>query len=176
MTPPQRPHKWFTIALFALIVLSVALRFWNLEADPPYGIISDSGAFLTDEGWYSKSAQLHVKTGEWTNEHDYVWRSHNALFTMLQVGVFQTFGISVGVARSLSVFAFVLSLLAFYGICRTVMTRTMALTSCLIVSITLQNFAYSRMALIEPVGTAFAIGGLWMWVRFGRDGGAPSER
>ena len=59
-----RPHRWFEVSLLALLVVSVLVRFGGLATDPPYSIVSTSGTFLTDEGWYSKSAQLHARFGD----------------------------------------------------------------------------------------------------------------
>jgi len=170
---PLRPHRWFTAALAVLLALLVAARFVFLQMDAPYTIISSSGAFLTDEGYYTKSALLFVRFGEWTSDWDIVWRSHNWLFTVTQAGWMKLLGTSVAVARSLSSVAFVLSIAAFYSICRTVQTQTISLVSCLLAALTLQTFAYSRMALIEPFGTAFCIGAMWAWVRHGRTAWGP---
>lgn len=166
-TPPARPHLWYTIALAVLLAATLLVRYVALDMDPPYDIISRSGTFLTDEGWYSKSALLFVRFGEWTNEFDPVWRSHTALFTLIQAASFGMFGTSVFVMRALSVTAFGVSIVAFYNICRTTQPRNVALVSCLLVSVTLQTFAFSRMALIEPLGTMVCLIALLVWVRGG---------
>lgn len=166
LDPGLRAHRWFTWSLALLLLATVAVRFVRLDLDPPYGIVSNSGTFLTDEGWYGKSAQLHAKFGDWTSEHDLVWYSHNALFTALQAAVFSAFGVSLIVARIISVVSFVISIGAFYSICRTTQPRPIALMTCLLVSVTLHNLAYSRLALIEPTGTAASLVALMFWVRF----------
>lgn len=166
--PPPRPHHWFSASLLGILLLSFAVRAFHIEADPPYGLVQQSMTFLTDEGWYTKSSQLHAKFGVWTNPDDLVWYSHNLLYTLIVAAAFDLWGASLEVARLVSVGSFVVAIGAFYGICRAVQPRVIALTTCLLVSMTLHNVAYSRVALVEPVGTAFTLLAMCAWVRMPR--------
>lgn len=163
--------RWEWVLLGALL-LAVGARFVRLEIDPPYNIISNSGEFLTDEGWYTKSAQLHAKFGEWTSEHDMAWFSHTSLFSLVESVAFSLFGVGVRVARLVSVVASCVSLAAFYLMLRTIQPRAVALATCLIAAIALPCFAYSRMALVEPLGIAASMTALAAWVRLPR--GVPA--
>ncbi len=168
VTPPARPHRWFTVSLAVLLALTIVARFFAIEADAPYAIISHSGTFLTDEGWYTKSAQLHTRFGVWCNAEDFCWYSHSFLATLLQRAAFGILGTGLATARLLSILGSVIALASLYGIARTTQPRVMALVTCLLVSLTLHNLAYSRLALLEPVGVGFSLAALYFWVRFPR--------
>ncbi len=155
----------FTWLCLAALVAAVAARFVRLDIDAPYNLIGTWSEFLTDEGWYSKSAQLRVKFGDWASEHDTAWLSHNTLFTMLQTAAFTVFGVSATVARIVSVLAFTATLGAFYVLVRMVQSRPVALLTCLVAAVTLHTFGYSRLAMVEPTGTACSMLALAAWAR-----------
>ncbi len=166
-SPPSqgRSRAIGAAVLGLLLALSVGLRFHHLEYDLPYGIVSESHTFVTDEGWYNKNALLLVRFGEWSNPGDLNHYTHTILYTVLMRGVLEVFGTSLWTVRAVSVVAFVISLMAFYGLSRTVLPRRLALLAALAVSATMSVVTFSRMAIIEPVAVAPSLVALWLWVR-----------
>ncbi len=168
--PDRPPSQGRTRAIGAavlglLLALSVGLRFHHLECDLPYGIVSDSHTFVTDEGWYNKSALLLERFDEWSNPGDFNHYTHTILYTVLMTGVLEIFGTSLVTLRAVSVVAFLISLAAFYGLSRTVLPRRLALLAALAVSATMSVVTFSRMAIVEPVAVAPSLVALWLWVR-----------
>lgn len=161
-----KPIQWGEWLLAGLVVLLVAARFVFPHLDPPAGIAAPGGFYLTDEGWYSKAAQLFVKFGVWQNAHDYQWHSHTPLYALLLTVLFKVFGVSLVVVRLFSASMFAVSMGIFYGLCRRVQPRIIALLTCLLVLVTFDVMAYSRMALIEPTSVALSLGALYCWVRW----------
>jgi 4-amino-4-deoxy-L-arabinose transferase-like glycosyltransferase len=160
--------RLLTAGLLAFLGVMAVARFVALTHDPAYAIVSPSATFLTDEGWYTKAAQLDAKFGQYTQIGDFVWLSHNPLFTLLVRLSFAIFGVSAEAARAVSGVSWIVAISAFYLICRTTQPRTIALGACALVSLTLHNLTYSRLALIEPSATAFTLVGILLWVRFPR--------
>ena len=154
----------FSALLLVLIIALCVLRFRHLGNDLPYGIVSHSTAFVTDEGWYTKSAQLLARYGLWRTELDFSFYSHTSLYALGMSFVFRLFGVGLEVARSVSVVSFWVSLVVFYVMARTALPRLPALLGCLAISATLSVVTYSRMAIVEPVGVAISLLALLLWV------------
>ncbi len=154
-----------------LLALTCGLRFRGLDHDLAYDITSYSGTFITDEGWYNKSARSLALWGEWRHEMDRNIYSHTPLFALWMAGVFEVFGVSLEVARAASVASFFASLWLFYLICRTRWQAEVSLAACVAVSATLHVVTFSRMAIVEPTGVAASLAALWLWIRYpGRAG------
>ncbi len=154
----------FTALLSAALLLAVALRFFFLEADPPYGIVSTSGDFVTDEGWYAKGAILKVKFGHWINPQDHNFQIAAPLHNLLLMLVFKTVGVNLIAARLVALAAFVFTLILFYNILRMDFSRWMALIGCLLVAVGIDNFAFSRLALTEPIAAFLTLSALSLWI------------
>jgi 4-amino-4-deoxy-L-arabinose transferase-like glycosyltransferase len=159
------------VLLLVALAALCGLRFRHLDHDLPYNIVSASGSFVTDEGWYNKSAQLLIRYGQWRSELDFSFYSHTPLYVLLMSSVFWISGIGIATARAVSVVAFLASLVVLYRIYRTSQPRMMALLGCTAVSATMSVVTYSRMAIIEPVGIAFSLPALLIWIRHPRQPG-----
>ncbi len=155
-----------------LLALSCGLRFRGLDHDLAYDITSYSGTFITDEGWYNKSARSLALWGEWRHPMDRNIYSHTPLFALVMAGVFEVLGVSLEVARGASIVAFFASLWLLFLICRTRWSTEMALIACVAVSATLHVVTFSRMAIVEPVGVAVSLAALVLWIRYPRRTGA----
>ncbi len=169
MTLPERPAtppRLFRVILLVLLVASCGLRFRGLDHDLAYDITSYSGTFITDEGWYSKSARSLALWGEWGHPMDRNIYSHTPLFALWMAGVFEVSGVSLEVARSASIAAFLASLWMLYLICRTRWAVEVSLAACLAVSATLHVVTFSRMAIVEPTGVAVSLAALLLWIRY----------
>ncbi len=152
--------------LLALLAVSCGLRLRGLDHDLAYDITSYSGSFITDEGWYNKSARSLALWGEWGHEMDRNIYTHTPLFALWMAGVFKVFGVSLEVARSASIGAFFLSLWILYLICRTRRGVETSLATCLVVSVTLHVVTFSRMAIVEPTGVAVSLAALFLWIKY----------
>ncbi len=154
------------VGLLALLAISCGLRFFGLDHDLGYDISSYSGTFITDEGWYHKSARSLALWREWGHAMDRNVYSHTPLFALWMASVFEVFGVSLSVARTNSILAFVVSLWILYLICRTRHGVVVSLAACLAVSATLHVVTFSRMAIVEPTGVALSLAALWLWIRY----------
>ncbi len=168
---PNQPtllKSFLLVALLVFLVVSNVLRFWHIENDPPFGIVTRSGSILTDEGWYLKASANQAKFGFRAGEYDLVWFSHNAVFSLVNYAAFTAFSPSLATARILSASMGIICLMFFYNICRRVTGQLLSLAACCAVSGSISLFAFSRIALVEPIGTTFLLGSMFFWIFFGR--------
>lgn len=156
--------KVLSVFLFGFIILLSVFRFACLTCDPPYQSLSP-GVVFTDEGWYTKSAQLLVKKGFWSNPEDINFYTHSPVYTLFIAGVFKLFGIGIIQARLVSVIASFISLYFFYLICRKHFNLIFSLSACLVILSNVPNIGFSRMAILEPIGTTLSLMALWFWIR-----------
>jgi hypothetical protein len=143
-----------------MVVIASALaggRFLQIEIDPPHGIVSWSGEFLTDEGWYSKNAQLLARFGTPRNPYDSNLIVSTPVFVLITAGLFELFGVSLYVGRYTSVAASVLSLLLVYRIARRQVSNELAALATLGSAVTLHQVTYARMSIVEPLATLFSM-------------------
>lgn len=166
MTSTQ-PSAWCRadVLLAGLILVLLAGRWAWLAADLPYGIVSSSGDFESDEGWYTKSALLQTRFGVWEQPYDLTVFTHNVLFSSLLRIAFAFGGATLTTARALSVLASVVAIGAFFVLIRQALPRFPALIATCLVAVTLSNVTYARMAIREPLGTACSLLALATWVR-----------
>lgn len=140
----------------AAIALIIA-RYLGIAIDPPYGIVSRSGTFLTDEGWWTKNAQLWAKFGVPRNEYDSNLVVNSIGFTLLMTAIFELFSTNLLVARYAAVSASALSLLVLYAIARRFMSRESSLLVVIASAVSLHQVTYARMAIIESFATLWSI-------------------
>ncbi len=148
--------KALSIASLAALVLLGLLRFANLEADFPPGI-TWSGVLYTDEGWYANAAVRHSWHGEWYLAGDFNPAVNMPVGFLLQRLVFAVFGTSLWSVRicsavSLVVLAALAALLTaqWFG-------RASGLLAGLLIVSNYVGFAYSRLAVLEFLGSAFVV-------------------
>ncbi|MBM4037607.1 MAG: phospholipid carrier-dependent glycosyltransferase [Planctomycetes bacterium] len=159
---PSRSSTNKTLA--AAVTGLLLLRFVAIERDPPGGIATTSGAFLTDEGYYLKAAALYHAFGSWRSEHDPNWYVLTPLYALLTVAMGYVFHPLLLPARYLSVACSVGCIAAFYAVCRRARSRAESLVCCLLAAAAFDNFAFSRVAFVEPMGTLFGLLALYFWV------------
>lgn len=152
----RRRHLTSLLLLVVVIGLMCA-RYLFVAVDPPYGIVSQSGTFLTDEGWWTKNAQLWAKFGVMRNAYDSNLITHSAAFTVLMAVLFEVLGPDLWTARYAAITASVLSLVVLYAIARMALAREAALLVVIASAITLHQVTYARMAIIESFGTLWSI-------------------
>jgi len=153
-------ERLLAIALVGMVIL----RFTAIGMDPPGGIVTYSGAPLTDEGFYLKAARLHQVFGVWRNDCDANWSYHTPLFTLVTVGLSVVTPSLLFATRYFSVLCSTAAIAVFYAICRHRLPRVESLVACVLVAGSFDNFAFSRLAFVEPLGTLLSLAALFFWV------------
>lgn len=146
MSFPTRSLAW------ALLVFLFCLRFSALAQDPL--LISPSGMYLTDEGWYNKAAKNLVTLGHADARQDFVPITHTFGFVLLGRIIFDRFGLSL---LALRVFNLLFSGAGTFFLCWNVTKRwghRYAFFLCIALVSNLLLISLTRLAL--PDTTAFA--------------------
>ena len=151
--------------LLALLGVTFILRFHFLEQDLEYDITTYSGALITDEGAYNKCARSLALWGELRHPMDRNVYVFTPLYTLVMAAAFEILGVSLETTRVVSIGSFVVSLGCFFFICRTRWSVNASLFASLAISSTLHVVTFSRLGIVEPVGVAFSLAALLLWVR-----------
>jgi 4-amino-4-deoxy-L-arabinose transferase-like glycosyltransferase len=136
------------VAIAALSLATLGLRFIQLESDFPYRI-NWSGDLYTDEGWYTTNAISHSLTGRWLVEGDFNPILTLPVFPLIQSAAFRLLGFGLVTARFTGVAFSVLLVLASYKLVAHLADRPTALLACLLLSTNFTVFAFSRVALLD---------------------------
>lgn len=142
-----------------IALLFVLLRFLHIDADFPSGITS-SGVLYTDEGWYANSAIRHFLTGEWYLKGDFNPAINMPVGQLLHRISFAIFGPSLFSVRLLVLIASVSAILLTAALVRRDFGPNAGLLTALFLSTSYLGFAYSRLAIMEPVGVSFVLIGI----------------
>lgn len=151
----QERRSWpWALALASLF----ALRVWALDQDPL--LVSPSGLYLTDEGWYSKAARQIVQWNIQEVSTDFVPITHTFGYTWLCVAVFKLAGVSLWSLRALSLSLSGLGLIALsWSVARRWGARA---ARWLALGLTLNVLLISLTRLAIPDTVAFALCGVTM--------------
>lgn len=162
-TTPQQPSTPRALAIALLLLMAVLLlsRFVHLDADFPAGI-TWSGVLYTDEGWYSNAATRHVLTGEWYLEGDFNPAVNMPMGQLLHRASFELFGLSLSAARFTAALAFSAAIVLTALLVRRRFGNPAALLTALLLASSYIGFAYSRLAIMEPVGMGFVAAALYL--------------
>ena len=145
--------------MIAMVVLSLGLRFVNLDADFPQGV-TWSGVLHTDEGDFTLGAIRRVTTGEWRVEGDVNHIVYLPVFQLIQFPVFKALGLSLISARFTVAVIFVLTIgMTHLLVCRYA-DAAVALVTTLLLSVNFMLYAFSRLAILELTMVFFAVAGL----------------
>lgn len=147
---------WIAGLCLLLLIASYGVDLW---ADPP--LLTPCGVFLTDEGWYSKSARHWVLHGQWPPTDDFSPITHTFLQVWLQIAVFRLAGTGLWILRAVTAGIWVLStgILLRCIAQRESMKESLALWLCLLGHPLLWTFG--RFAIADPLAlsaTAIVIG------------------
>ena len=147
-----RDHKRALYGLWIIgILVLFCLHFPHLLADfPNYSPWMDYSKY-TDEGWYANAAIRYHLTGHWYLHGDFNPGVALPVWPLLVAGLFHFTGVSLAAARTLALLIFGLNLLLAARILR---TQGPLWTALLAVTILVANpflFAFSRLALLEPL-------------------------
>jgi hypothetical protein len=140
-----------TLIITGMIALSLFLRVYSLESDPP-DYLSWSAAIYVDEGYKALDARNTIKYGSnhWTPYDEYRGHRYTSRFIYdIQLWIFETFGLSIrnlryfNIAMSIGIIACVLVTLAF------IFPKRMIFMMGLAMSINVVFLFQSRIALYE---------------------------
>ena len=151
------------------------MHFIHLRADFPNHSSWIDWAKYTDEGWYGSAAVRHYQLGHWNVPGDFNPAAALPVWPLLEVLLFRFTGVSLTAARALSVTIFGLTLAACYLLLRrwsqSRMERSTLHTfpnmpslapaiAILLLSASPFYFAFSRLAILEPLMLLLALASL----------------
>ncbi|HEX4004838.1 MAG TPA: glycosyltransferase family 39 protein [Acidobacteriaceae bacterium] len=142
-------------ALYALwiagIVALFCLHFPHLLADFPNHSPWMDYSKYTDEGWYADAAVRHFLIGHWYLHGDFNPAVALPVWPLLLAFVFHFTGVSLAAARAVIVSVLGLNLFLSYRVLRTQAPRWVALAAVTLLVSSPFLYAFSRLALQEPL-------------------------
>jgi hypothetical protein len=151
------------IAAFALV------HFMHLSADfPNHTPWFMDWAKYTDEGWYGNAAIRAHLFGNWYMTGDFNPAPAVPVWPFLEWLLFFFTGVSLVAARALTVGFFVINLVLSYLLLRVRGARWMALLALTLIVTSPFLYAFSRLAILEPMLTAFLLAALNLAIRLPR--------
>jgi 4-amino-4-deoxy-L-arabinose transferase-like glycosyltransferase len=151
------------IAAFALI------HFAHLSADfPNHTEWYMDWAKYTDEGWYGNAAIRAHLFGNWYTPGDFNPAPAVPVWPFLEWILFFFTGVSLIAARALAVSFFLVNLVLSYLLLRVRGSRWMALLALTLIVTSPFLYAFNRLAILEPMLTAFFLAALNLAVRLPR--------
>jgi hypothetical protein len=165
--PALRFAEWVLLGIAAVFL---ALHFIHLKADFPNNTEWRDWAKYTDEGWYGDAAIRHYQLGHWNVPGDFNPGAALPVLPLLEGLLFQVTGVSLAAARALSVTFFALALAGCYAWMRLwcgPASLAPAATAALL-AISPFCFAFSRLAILEPLLVLWAIAALLVATQAGR--------
>jgi 4-amino-4-deoxy-L-arabinose transferase-like glycosyltransferase len=167
---PTTSYKRFGYAAWLLLIAAFAVfHFVHLEADfPNHSPWIEDWAKYTDEGWYGNAAVRAHLLGHWYVPGDFNPAPAVPVWPFLEWIVFGCTGVNIVAARSLSVSFFVLELILGYLLLRSRGPRWMALLAVTLAVTSPFLYAFSRLAILEPMLVTFLLAGLNLAVRLPR--------
>lgn len=155
---------WSAVAILEPLLLAVAVAFLalhavHLRADFPNHSPWMDWAKYTDEGWYGDAAIRHFQRGYWYVPGDFNPAAALPVWPLVESIVFRVTGVNVIAARGLAVAIFALILLSVYLLVRRWQQlqwpdggRSLApAASVLLLAVSPFCYAFSRMAILEPM-------------------------
>jgi 4-amino-4-deoxy-L-arabinose transferase-like glycosyltransferase len=159
-------RRWFYTVWLVLIGGFAALHALHLSADLPNNSpwFSDWAKY-TDEGWYGNAAIRAHLFGNWYLRGDFNPAPAVPVWPFLEWILFFFTEVTVQAARGLAVGFFVANLVLSYLLLRTRGPRWMALLAVTLLVTSPFLYCFSRLAILEPMLTAFTLGAMNLAVR-----------
>jgi hypothetical protein len=151
---PIEIMKWTRILTYvwiAGICWLYAMHLFHLRADFPNFSPWMDYAKYTDEGWYGSAAIRHFLSGSWRVPGDFNPAAALPVWPFLEGVVFQFTGVSLVAARVLVLLVFAGNLLLTYALVRTQQKPWIALLAVTVVAANAFLYAFSRLAILEPL-------------------------
>lgn len=166
MTSSSR--RWIYAVWVVALGCFAAIHALNLSADfPNHSPWAADWAKYTDEGWYGNAAVRAHLFGNWYIPGDFNLAAAVPVWPFLEWVLFFFTGVTVEAARGLAVGVFFLNLALSYLLLRRSGPRWMALLALTLAVTSPFLFAFSRLAILEPLLTAFLLAALNLAVRVG---------
>lgn len=162
-------QQWVYGVWLLLLVAFAAVHFLNLRADfPNHSPWMSDWAKYTDEGWYGNAAVRAHLFGNWYLPGDFNPAPAVPVWPFLEWLLFFATGVSIAAARALSVSFFIADVVLAYLLVRVRSPRWAALLAVTLMVTSPMLYAFSRLALLEPMLTAFCLAALNLAVRLPR--------
>ncbi len=156
---------WTILACFVIGCFAL-LHAANLTADfPNHTPWMHDWAKYTDEGWYGNAAVRAHLFGSWYLPHDFNPAVALPVWPFLEWLVFFATGVSIGAARGLAVLCFFATLGLTYLLLRRTRSRAAALLALGLIVTSPFLYAFSRLAILEPLLTTLMLAALNVAVR-----------
>ena len=158
-----------TTAWLLFIAAFAIVHFLHLGADfPNHTPWFMDWAKYTDEGWYGNAAIRAHLFGNWYIPGDFNPAPAVPVWPFLEWILFFFTGVNLIAVRALAVSFFVLNLVLSYTLLRVRGSRWMALLALTLIVTSPFLYAFSRLAILEPMLTAFFLAALNLAVRLPR--------
>ena len=136
---------------WAGIAALFSLHFVHLRADFPNNSPWMDYAKYTDEGWYGNAAIRQALFGSWRMPGDFNPAVALPVWPLLLRFAFLIGGVSLPVARVLGLLVFAANLLVSYLLLRAAASRAVALAGVSFLAASAYFWAFSRLAILEPL-------------------------
>jgi hypothetical protein len=161
--------RWFYAVWLLLIGGFALLHALHLRADfPNHTPWFCDWAKYTDEGWYGNAAVRAHLFGNWYVPGDFNPAPAVPVWPFLEWMLFFFTGVTMQAARGLAVAFFFCNLLLSYLLLRARGARWMALLALTLLVTSPFLYCFSRLAILEPMLTAFTLAALNLAVRLPR--------
>jgi 4-amino-4-deoxy-L-arabinose transferase-like glycosyltransferase len=141
----------------ACLLALFGLHFVHLLADFPNNSPWMDYSKYTDEGWYASAATRFWLTGHWFLRGDFNPAVALPVWPLLLGLIFRFTGVSLLAARAADVAIFGVNLLLTWRILRTRAAPWVALLAITLLVTSPFLFAFSRLAILEPLVTCFQL-------------------
>ena len=156
------------VSMYILLAFAVILfitGYLSINYDPAFHIATMSRALYVDEGFYSDAAQNFTKFGSWGLVFDSRHWPGAPFLAFIQAIFFSIFGVSLTVARIISILFGILSLLSIYAIARAKLSTVISLLLAIAAVLTFNFTAHTRAAIADPIATGFSLLAIAAYVR-----------
>jgi hypothetical protein len=161
--------RWLFAGWLAVICGFALLHALHLGADfPNHTVWYSDWAKYTDEGWYGNAAVRAQLFGNWYMAGDFNPAPALPLWPFLEWVVFSFTGVSLEAARALAISCFFANLLLSYLLLRAGGSRWRALLALTLLVTSPFLYAFSRLAILEPLLTTLTLMALNVAVRLPR--------
>lgn len=172
----ERAARRVEAALLVVAAIFFALHFVHLRADFPNHSAWMDWAKFTDEGWYGDAAIRHYQLGHWYLSGDFNPAVALPVWPLLEMALFRVTGVGLAAARSLTVAIFGLTLVLCYRLIRRwpdgwsgrgqdaaegLWYRPLGpAIAVLLLAVSPFCFAFTRLAILEPLLILLTLGAL----------------
>ena len=153
----------YLLLLFAGVITLIG--YFTINYDPAFAIATKSRALYVDEGFYSDAAQNFVKFGAWGLTYDSRHWPGAPLLTFIQTLFFSIFGVSLTLARMISILFGIVSMLSIYAVARSRLTTSISLSVAIVAVLTFNFTMHTRAAIADPIATGFSLLAIAVYVR-----------